>query len=60
MNQFQTDEDPPEVEGYEMDEKGRARQLERLAEVKRSRSDGRRARDARRARQGRGAATTTT
>ena len=28
----------PEVEGYEMDEKGRARQLERLAEVKRSRS----------------------
>src|SRR5207302_1221543 len=30
VNQFQTDEDPPEVEGYEMDEKGRARQLERL------------------------------
>jgi methylmalonyl-CoA mutase N-terminal domain/subunit len=38
VNQFQTDEDPPEVEGYELDEKGRARQLERLAEVKRSRS----------------------
>jgi len=37
VNQFQTDEDPPEVEGYELDEKGRARQLERLAEVKRSR-----------------------
>jgi methylmalonyl-CoA mutase N-terminal domain/subunit len=38
VNQFQTDEDPPEVEGYELNEKGRARQLERLAEVKRSRS----------------------
>ena len=38
MNRFQTDEEPPEVEGYELDEKGRARQLERLAEVKRSRS----------------------
>ena len=38
VNRFQTDEDPPEVEGYELDEKGRARQLERLAEVKRSRS----------------------
>jgi methylmalonyl-CoA mutase N-terminal domain/subunit len=37
VNQFQTDEDPPEVEGYEPDEKGRARQLQRLAEVKRSR-----------------------
>ena len=38
VNRFQSDEDPPEVEGYELDEKGRARQLERLAEVKRSRS----------------------
>jgi methylmalonyl-CoA mutase N-terminal domain/subunit len=38
VNQFQTDEDPPEVQGYELDEKARARQLERLAEVKRSRS----------------------
>jgi methylmalonyl-CoA mutase N-terminal domain/subunit len=38
VNQFQTDEDAPEVEGYELNEKGRARQLERLAEVKRSRS----------------------
>jgi methylmalonyl-CoA mutase N-terminal domain/subunit len=39
LNRFQTDEEPPEVEGYELDEAGRARQLERLAEVKRSRSD---------------------
>ena len=38
VNTFETDEEPPEVEGYEMDEKGRLRQLERLAEVKRSRS----------------------
>jgi methylmalonyl-CoA mutase N-terminal domain/subunit len=38
VNRFQTDESPPETEGYELDEKGRARQLERLAEVKRSRS----------------------
>ena len=38
VNMFQTDEEPPEVEGYELDEKGRARQLERLAEVKSSRS----------------------
>ncbi|HEY1635510.1 MAG TPA: methylmalonyl-CoA mutase family protein [Acidimicrobiales bacterium] len=38
VNRFQTDEDPPEVEGYELDEKGRARQLERLAEVKGARS----------------------
>jgi methylmalonyl-CoA mutase N-terminal domain/subunit len=37
VNRFQTDEDLPEVEGYELDEKGRARQLQRLAEVKRSR-----------------------
>jgi len=39
VNRFQTDEEPPEVEGYELDEAGRAHQLERLAEVKRSRSD---------------------
>src|SRR4051812_40658216 len=38
VNRNETDEPPPEVEGYEMDEKGRLRQLERLAEVKRSRS----------------------
>jgi len=38
VNCFQTEEMPPEVEGYEMDEKGRLRQLERLAEVKRMRS----------------------
>jgi methylmalonyl-CoA mutase, N-terminal domain len=38
LNRFQTDEEPPEVEGYELDEAGRARQLERLAQVKRSRS----------------------
>ena len=40
LNRFQADEEPPEVEGYEMDEKGRLRQLERLAEVKRTRADG--------------------
>ncbi len=39
VNRFQTDEEPPEVEGYELDQQGRARQLERLARVKRSRSD---------------------
>jgi methylmalonyl-CoA mutase N-terminal domain/subunit len=38
VNIFQTDEQPPETEGYEPDEKGRQRQLERLAEVKRTRS----------------------
>ncbi len=38
VNRFETDESPPEVEGYELDERSRARQLERLAEVKRSRS----------------------
>ncbi len=38
LNVFQSDEQPPEVEGYELDEKGRARQLERLAEIKRTRS----------------------
>src|SRR5439155_4021372 len=38
VNRFQTDEEMPEVEGYELDEVGRARQLERLAEVKSSRS----------------------
>jgi methylmalonyl-CoA mutase N-terminal domain/subunit len=40
VNRFATDEEPPEVEGYELDEKGRLRQLERLADVKRSRSAG--------------------
>jgi methylmalonyl-CoA mutase N-terminal domain/subunit len=39
VNRFQTDGAAPEVEGYELDEAGRARQLERLAEVKRARSD---------------------
>ncbi len=38
VNRFQTDEEAPETEGYELNEQGRARQLERLAEVKRSRS----------------------
>jgi methylmalonyl-CoA mutase N-terminal domain/subunit len=38
VNTFATGEEPPEVEGYELDEDGRRRQLERLAEVKRSRS----------------------
>jgi methylmalonyl-CoA mutase N-terminal domain/subunit len=38
LNCFQTDERPPEVEAYEFDEAGRQRQLERLAEVKRTRS----------------------
>src|SRR5256885_4109047 len=38
VNRFATDEKPPEVEGYELDEQGRQRQLERLAEVKRTRS----------------------
>ena len=54
VNRFQTDEEPPEVEGYELDEKGRgpsartARRGEALA------LGGRRAGDARRAGQGRG------
>ncbi len=43
VNTFQTEEEPPEAEGYELDETGRARQLERLAEVKRDRSGRRRA-----------------
>ena len=38
VNRFQTSEEQPEVEGYELDEGGRVRQLERLAEVKRTRS----------------------
>jgi len=38
VNKFATDEPAPEVEGYELDEKGRLRQLERLTEVKRTRS----------------------
>ncbi|HSO97086.1 MAG TPA: methylmalonyl-CoA mutase family protein [Acidimicrobiia bacterium] len=38
VNRFQTDEEAPEVEGYELNEQGRARQLDRLAHVKRSRS----------------------
>jgi methylmalonyl-CoA mutase N-terminal domain/subunit len=38
VNQFQSDEPAPEVDGYELDEKGRIRQLERLAAIKRTRS----------------------
>jgi methylmalonyl-CoA mutase N-terminal domain/subunit len=38
VNMFATDDAPPEVEGFELDEAGRQRQLERLAEVKRTRS----------------------
>jgi methylmalonyl-CoA mutase N-terminal domain/subunit len=38
VNRLRTDEEPPEVEGYEMDEAARARQLQRLASVKRARS----------------------
>ncbi len=38
VNKFVTDDAAPEVEGFELNEKGRLRQLERLAEVKRSRS----------------------
>jgi methylmalonyl-CoA mutase N-terminal domain/subunit len=38
VNLFQTDDEPPETEGYEMDEQAKSRQLERLAEVKRTRS----------------------
>jgi methylmalonyl-CoA mutase N-terminal domain/subunit len=38
VNIFQTDETPPETEGYELDEAGQARQRERLAGVKASRS----------------------
>jgi methylmalonyl-CoA mutase N-terminal domain/subunit len=37
VNRFQTDEPPPEVEGYEMDTAGRQRQLERLAQVRSTR-----------------------
>ena len=39
VNCFETDDAPPDVESYEMDDKARLRQLERLAEVKRTRSD---------------------
>src|SRR5947209_12230015 len=38
VNKFQTEEARPETEGYALDEKGRPGQLERLAEVKDSRS----------------------
>ena len=40
VNRFVTGEAPPDVQGYEMDEASRERQLARLAEVKRER-DGR-------------------
>src|SRR4051794_16875076 len=38
VNIFETDEPTPETEGYELDEDGRRRQLDRLAQVKRTRS----------------------
>jgi methylmalonyl-CoA mutase N-terminal domain/subunit len=38
LNKFATEESPPEVQGFELNEKGRIRQLERLAEIKRTRS----------------------
>jgi methylmalonyl-CoA mutase N-terminal domain/subunit len=38
VNKFVTDEPAPEVEGFELNEKGRLRQLERLADVRRGRS----------------------
>src|SRR4051812_37443523 len=38
VNMFQTDEQPPETEGYELNEEGQKRQRERLASVKASRS----------------------
>ncbi len=38
VNRFVSDEEPPDVVGYELDEAGRARQLARLAEVKRTRN----------------------
>jgi methylmalonyl-CoA mutase N-terminal domain/subunit len=40
VNRFQTDEPAPEVRGYEMEEADRARQLGRLAEVRRERDAG--------------------
>ncbi|QEC46527.1 methylmalonyl-CoA mutase [Baekduia soli] len=40
LNCFQTDEPTPEPEGYEMDEDNRRRQLDRLAEVRRTRDAG--------------------
>jgi methylmalonyl-CoA mutase N-terminal domain/subunit len=40
VNRFQTDEPAPEVYGYEMDEADRARQLGRLADVRRDRDAG--------------------
>ena len=39
VNCFRSDEPAPEPEGYEMDDAGRRRQLERLAEVKRTRDE---------------------
>jgi methylmalonyl-CoA mutase N-terminal domain/subunit len=37
VNRFSSDEPPPDTQGYELDEKNRERQLERLAQVKRTR-----------------------
>ena len=41
VNRFSSDEPPPDTQGYELDEKNRERQLERLAHVKRTRDPGR-------------------
>ena len=38
VNRFQTDERAPDVQAYEMSKENRARQLDRLAEVKRNRN----------------------
>lgn len=37
VNRFQTDEEPADVSGYELDEEGRARQLARLAKTRQER-----------------------
>ena len=39
VNRFKSDDSVPDVVGYELDDAGRDRQLQRLAEVKRSRDD---------------------
>jgi methylmalonyl-CoA mutase N-terminal domain/subunit len=39
VNCFQTDAPPPEPEAYELDQDGQRRQLDRLAEVRRTRDD---------------------
>jgi methylmalonyl-CoA mutase N-terminal domain/subunit len=39
LNRYQTGEPPPDVQGYELDQANRRRQLERLASVKATRDD---------------------